>query len=88
MRELAEELDIQVREEDLRHLDTLTHRYPDGPDVELHVFQVLEFQGEPRNRVFREMLWVPSVSAGDYDFLEADRGLLMRLAQGSLLAQG
>ena len=88
VRELAEELDIEVREEDLHRLDTLTHRYPGGPDVELHFFQVLEFRGEPRNRVFREMLWVPAVSAPDYDFLEADRELLARLARGSLLAQG
>lgn len=88
VRELSEELDISVREEDLRRLDTLIHRYPQGPSVELHFFEVLDFQGEPRNRVFRDMLWVPAARAADYDFLEADRGLLAKLAEGALLARG
>jgi len=87
VRELAEELDIAVRQEDLRHLETLRHHYPGGPEVELHFFQVLSFRREPKNRSFQQIAWVPAARAASFDFLEADRGLLARLAAGSLLAQ-
>jgi 8-oxo-dGTP diphosphatase len=87
VRELAEELDIAVRQEDLRHLETLRHRYADGPEVELHFFQVVSFQREPRNRSFEQISWVPAAQAERFDFLEADRGLLARLASGSLITR-
>jgi 8-oxo-dGTP diphosphatase len=85
VRELAEELDIAVRQEDLRHLETLRHQYPEGPEVELHFFQVLSFRREPKNRSFQQIAWVPATRAASFDFLEADKGLLARLAAGSLL---
>ena len=87
VRELVEELEISVRREDLRHLETLRHRYPGGPEVELHFFQVLRFRREPQNRSFQRIEWVSAAQAARFDFLEADRGLLARLAAGSLLAQ-
>ena len=87
VRELAEELDIAVRQEDLRHLETLRHRYPDGPEVELHFFQVVSYEREPRNRSFEQIAWVPASQAQGFDFLEADRGLLARLAAGSLFTR-
>jgi 8-oxo-dGTP diphosphatase len=87
VRELAEELDIAVRTEDLRHLETLRYRYPGGPGVELHFFHVLGFQHEPRNRTSRQIVWVHASQAVNFDFLEADKELLARLASGALLAQ-
>jgi 8-oxo-dGTP diphosphatase len=87
VRELVEELDIAVRREDLRHLETFCHRYPGGPEVELHFFQVMVFQREPRNRSFRKIAWVPAPQVETFDFLEADKGLLARLAAGSLLTR-
>jgi len=88
VRELAEELGITVDAQDLRLLETSTYHYPQGPSVELYFFEVLDFQGEPRNLVFRDMLWVSAGRAADYDFLEGDRGLLARLAKEALPAQG
>ena len=85
VRELAEELDIAVRREDLLHLETLRHHYPEGPEVELHFFQVVSFRREPRNRSFQQIAWVPAAQAEGFDFLEADKGLVARLAAGSLL---
>jgi 8-oxo-dGTP diphosphatase len=87
IRELAEELDIAVRREDLRHVETLCHRYPEGPEVELHFFQVLSFRREPSNRSFQQITWVPAAQAESFDFLEADKGLVARLAAGSLFPQ-
>ena len=80
VRELFEELRVRVREEDLRRVQTLRHDYPDGPQVELHFFRVGEFAGEPQNLCFRRMEWVEPRHATGYDFLEADRPLLARLA--------
>ena len=85
VRELAEELDITVRGADLRRVEMLSHHYPGGPQVELHFFQVLCFANEPRNLAFRSIRWVAAPEAAQYDFLEADRGLLARLATGTLL---
>ncbi|MCI0567909.1 MAG: (deoxy)nucleoside triphosphate pyrophosphohydrolase [Acidobacteria bacterium] len=85
VRELAEELDIVVRRENLRHLQTLRHRYPEGPEVELYFFQVVVFQREPQNRSFQQIAWIPASQAESFDFLEADKGLVARLAAGALL---
>ena len=82
VRELFEELEIRVRTEDLRLLQILRHDYPGGPEVELHFFQVGRFAGEPRNLGFRRMEWVEPRHASGFDFLEADRPLLARLAAG------
>ena len=87
IRELDEELEIRVRAEDLRFLERLLHQYPVGPLVELHFFQVLAFEKEPVNRSFRSMRWVPRSRTADFDFLEADRPLVARLAAGTLLPQ-
>ena len=85
VRELAEELDIVVRSGDLRPAETIRHQYPGGPRVELHFFHVLTFRGDPVNRTFRRIKWVGPSDAPGYDFLEADRPLLNRLAAGSTL---
>jgi mutator protein MutT len=80
VRELFEELGVRVRADDLHFLETLRHDYPGGPQVELHFFRVREFAGEPRNLGFRSMEWVEPRHAAGFDFLEADRPLLRRLA--------
>ena len=82
VRELFEELGVRVRGEDCRLLETLRHDYPGGPEVELHFFQIGRFEGEPRNLGFRSMQWVDPRQASGFDFLEADRPLLARLAAG------
>ena len=81
-RELAEELAIQaeVGEEIYR----LVHRYPDRY-VEVVFFGVLSFKGQIENRVFEAIEWAPQVRLPKYDFLEADRELVSRLARGEIL---
>ena len=81
MRELAEELDIDVKVEDLRRLETVSHRYPEGLCVELSFCEVLAFEREPRNRSFARIDWVDARQAPRFDFLEADRTLVARLAR-------
>lgn len=82
VRELAEELDIDVQPESLRWLETVRHSYPGGPCVELHFFRVLDFRKEPSNRSFERIAWVSPREASGFDFLEADRDLVASLAAG------
>ncbi len=82
VRELYEELGVRVRVQDLCLLESLRHDYPGGPEVELHFFRVDQFDGEPRNLSFQRMEWVEPRHASSFDFLEADRPLLARLAAG------
>ena len=85
VRELAEELDIAVQLEDLRLLETVSHSYPEGPSVELRFFEVLAFLHEPCNRSFARIDWVDARQAPGFDFLEADRTLVNRLARDAEL---
>jgi 8-oxo-dGTP diphosphatase len=81
-RELAEELAIEaeVGEEVYR----LRHRYPDRY-VEVVFFGVPSFKGQVTNRVFEAIEWAPRGRLPQYDFLEADRELVSRLARGEIL---
>jgi len=81
-RELAEELAIEaeVGEEVFR----LRHRYPDRY-VEVVFFLVPAFRGTVRNRVFEAIAWVPRRDLTTYDFLEADRELVERIARGEIV---
>lgn len=83
-RELEEELGIRVAPGNLRSLETIRHLYPSGPEVELHFFRVRAFEGEPANLTFGEIAWVPERDLGHYDFLEADRPLVARIAAGGV----
>jgi len=40
--------------------------------IHLHFFHVTEFQGEPQNLQFEQMVWQPGAKLVDYDFLEGD----------------
>ena len=84
-RELLEELSVAVFPEKLRCLQIVRHRYPEGPEVEIHFFQVEEFAGEPANRCFEEIAWVAIPDLPGFDFLEADRPLVARIAAGEVL---
>lgn len=81
-RELNEELGIsaEVGEEVFR----LRHRYPDRY-VEVAFFRVESYQGKVVNRVFEAIEWVPRTKLSTYNFLEADRDLVARLAEGALI---
>jgi len=81
-RELQEELAIEA--EVGQEVFRLRHRYPDR-HVEVAFFQVMSFKGEPCNRVFEAIAWVPRADLPSYDFLEADRDLVERVARGEIL---
>lgn len=83
-RELEEELGIvaKIGEE----VSRIQHRYKNGNRVELRFYLVNEFFGEVENRIFRDVRWVERRELPDYDFLEADIGLVKRIAAGALLS--
>ena len=49
------------------------YQYPGRPPILLIFFRVLEFEGEPRNLDFEQILWELPARLRDYDFLEGDR---------------
>jgi 8-oxo-dGTP diphosphatase len=83
LRELEEELGIwaHVGEEVAR----IRHEYKSGGAVELRFFAVHDFKGEIENRIFRDVRWAKRSELTDYDFLEADLGLVKDLAAGKIL---
>ncbi len=82
-RELNEELDIHATIGD--RITTIRHTYRNGGAIEIEFFLVRDFQGEPVNRIFQQMLWTPFSALPDYDFLSADLTLIRDLADGKLL---
>ncbi|MBI4412900.1 MAG: (deoxy)nucleoside triphosphate pyrophosphohydrolase [candidate division NC10 bacterium] len=78
-RELREELGIRatVGPEVAR----VRHIYPGGPEVELFFFRIPAFAGEPVNRGFAAVEWASLATLPTYDFLEADRPLVTRMAR-------
>jgi 8-oxo-dGTP diphosphatase len=81
-RELEEELGIEA--EIGPEIFRLRHHYPDR-HVEVAFFRVTSFAGEPGNRVFESIAWVRRGDLPGYDFLEADRDLVARIARGEIL---
>jgi len=75
-RELREELGIEVTL--ATHCLTLTHAYPDRT-VELSMWTVDQFQGEPRALDGQRIKWVAVRQLGAEDILEADRPFIEAL---------
>jgi len=80
-RELTEELTIQaeIGEEVFR----LRHRYPDR-NVEVIFFAVRSYCGTIRNQVFEAVAWVGRARLNEFNFLEADRELVRRIAHDEI----
>ena len=53
--------------------------------VEVIFFLVTAYTGEISNRVFEAVEWAPRNKLPEYNFLEADRGLVGRLARGEIV---
>jgi len=81
-RELAEELSIDATVGD--EVFRLRHRYPDR-DVEVVFFSVPSYRGTIVNRVFEAIEWAPRAQLPQYEFLEADRELVKRMARGEIV---
>jgi len=81
-RELAEELsiDAEIGNEVFR----VSHRYPDRY-VEVVFFLIRSYKGTVENLVFEAVEWSSLVALAQYDFLEADRELVNRLARGEII---
>jgi 8-oxo-dGTP diphosphatase len=77
-RELAEELGIEVT--GARAMMRLQHRYPDRT-VELSLWVVESYRGEPRPLDGQRLKWVPRERLGQEDILEADRPFVAALVQ-------
>ena len=81
-RELLEELSVEA--EVGSEIYRTAHRYPDGFAVRLLFFRILRYVGAPVNRAFERIVWVRREQLVGYDFLEADRELIERLARGEI----
>ena len=77
-RELAEELGIEVI--GARPMMRLRHRYPDRT-VELSMWVVERYRGEPQALDGQRLKWVPRAQLGREDILEADRPFVAALVQ-------
>jgi 8-oxo-dGTP diphosphatase len=81
-RELREELSIEA--EVGPEIYRTEHRYPNGVAVRLLFFRVPRYTGTPTNLAFERIEWAPRDKLADYDFLEADRELVDRMARGEI----
>jgi 8-oxo-dGTP diphosphatase len=77
-RELREELNVEAIIGDL--LDSCEAGYPDGFRVRLLFYRVTEFEGEPRNLDFEQILWERPERLREYDFLEGDLSFVAKVA--------
>lgn len=84
-RELWEELGIRATVG--AEVARVRHAYPGGPEVELCFFSVPAFGGEPVNRHFEAVAWAPLATLPAYDFLEADRAVVTRMAREGRLPE-
>ncbi len=80
IRELDEELAITVK--GVTEICRVQHTYPNGFQVDLVFFRVLDYRGEPTNQAFEQMVWVEPHRLTSFDFLEADRPLVAQMARG------
>ncbi len=81
-RELEEELNIKAQVD--KEVFRLRHQYPDRY-VEVIFFRVDSFEGTISNRVFEAVEWAPRNKLGEYNFLDADRELVARIARGEIV---
>ena len=73
-RELEEELAIRHA----RGIEITRYEfaYPGKNPILLIFYRVTEFEGEPQNRIYREMRWEPRAQLSAFDFLEGDRAFI------------
>ena len=81
-RELAEELGIDADVGPEVH--RTDYRYPNGVTVRLLFFKIFRYTGVPENREFERFVWARLDELPTFDFLEADREVVDRLARGEV----
>ena len=77
-RELWEELGVRTHTERIYH--AVAHSYPDK-DVLLLFYASRLTEGEPRAIEEAEICWIDEAELTDFDWAEADRALVERLAK-------
>ncbi len=77
-RELKEELGIQVTQSE--PLLTLNYSYPER-DVELDIWLVTDFTGEPKGLEGQPLQWVAVAELGQITFPDANKPIVARLQQ-------
>jgi 8-oxo-dGTP pyrophosphatase MutT (NUDIX family) len=84
-RELREELSIDATiGAELAHFEL---EYASGSGVHLLFFAVPNFNGEPTNRVYKQICWTALQDLTALDFLEGDVDFVRRLARGDFEQQ-
>ena len=78
VRELREELDVEVEAGDCRYLMTLAHAYPDR-EVELQLYVVAGWRGTIRALDGQGLKWAELPALDAEDILEADRPFVAAL---------
>ena len=79
-RELLEELGIRARIGE--QVAEIGYQYPGRTPIRLLFFLVTEFEGIPENRIFKQICWELPQDIAEFDWLEADRPLVKRIAAG------
>ncbi len=79
-RELREELGVELI--DGHHIMSLTHAYPERT-VELSLWLVERFRGEPRGLEGQALKWVEPGRLSEEDILEADRPFVAALIESA-----
>ena len=80
VRELSEELNIDVRQSE--SLLQVQHDYPDRK-VALHVFEVTDYQGEPIGREGQALKWQALNQLSKLDFLAGNQVIVEHLLSRS-----
>ena len=81
-RELREELAIEA--EIGPEISSFEYTYPNGFEVKLSFFRVAAYTGELVNQAFEQIVWAEPHQLPSFDFLEADRALVAKLACGEI----
>ena len=82
VRELDEELGIDAVPG--REIIAYEYAYPGRKPIRLIFYEISEYDGQLRNRVFHDVRWAAPESLPGYDFLEGDRDLVQGIARGLL----
>lgn len=78
VRELEEELAIRARID--AEIGRYEYQYAGSWPILLMFYRVVDFEGEPKNLDFEQIVWAPREALRDYDFLEGDAEFIRNYA--------
>jgi len=80
VRELREELGVEAQAGE--EMDAYEVRYGEGPLTQLRFYRVTQFEGEPQNLDFEQIVWEQLDRLPDYDFLAGDLRFVKKISGG------